>query len=91
MREGGAGYTCVGVVSPEDIRRRIEEAFPGAQVSVADATGAGDHFEVRVRAAAFAGRTLVEQHQLVYGALGTLMGRIHALALQTETLEEARG
>ena len=78
-------------MSPEDIRRRIEDALPGARVTVADATGAGDHFEVRVRAAAFAGRTLVEQHQLVYGALGSLMGRIHALALQTETLEEARG
>ena len=79
------------MVSPEDICRRIEEALPGAVVSVADSTGAGDHFEVRVRAAAFAGRTLVEQHQLVYGALGTLMGRIHALALQTETPQEARG
>jgi stress-induced morphogen len=79
------------MVSPEDIRRRIEDALPGARVTVADATGAGDHFEVRVRAAAFAGRTLVEQHQLVYGALGSLMARIHALALQTETLEEARG
>jgi stress-induced morphogen len=79
------------MVSTEDIRSRIEDALPGARVTVADATGAGDHFEVRVRAAAFAGRTLVEQHQLVYGALGGLMGRIHALALQTETLEEARG
>ena len=77
-------------MSPEDIRRRIEDALPGARVTVADATGAGDHFEVRVQAAAFAGRTLVQQHQLVYGALGSLMGRIHALALQTETLEEAR-
>ena len=78
-------------MSPEDIRRRIEDALPGARVTVADATGAGDHFEVRVRAAAFAGRTLVEQHQLVYGALGSLMGRIHALALQTESPQEARG
>ena len=79
------------MVSPEDIRRRIEEALPGALVTVADSTGAGDHFEVHVRAAAFVGRTLLEQHQLVYGALGTLMGRIHALALQTEAPQEARG
>ena len=79
------------MVNPEDIRRHIEEALPGARVTVADSTGAGDHFEVRVQAAAFAGRTLVEQHQLVYGALGALMGRIHALALQTETPQEVRG
>ena len=79
------------MVNPEDIRRRIEEAFPGALVSVEDSTGAGDHFDVRVRAAEFAGRPLVEQHRLVYGALGPLMSRIHALALQTETPQEARG
>jgi stress-induced morphogen len=79
------------MVTPEDIRQRIEEALPGALVTVADSTGAGDHFEVRVRASAFVGRTLLEQHQLVYGALGSLMGRIHALALQTETPQEARG
>ena len=79
------------MVSPEDIRRRIEEAFPGALVTVADSTGAGDHFDVRVRATEFAGRSLVEQHRLVYGALGPLMGHIHALALQTESPQEARG
>ena len=39
------------MTSPEEIRRRIESALPGAEVQVADTTGAGDHFEVRVRAA----------------------------------------
>jgi stress-induced morphogen len=71
------------MTSPEDIRREIERALPGAHVEVADTTGAGDHFDVSVAAAAFAGRTLVEQHQLVYRALGTLMPRIHALSLRT--------
>jgi stress-induced morphogen len=73
------------MASPEDIRRRIEAAFPGARVQVVDATGGGDHFEVAVSATAFAGRSLVEQHQLVYGALGGLMGEIHALSLRTAT------
>ena len=71
------------MVNPEDIRGRIEAALPGASVAVADSTGAGDHFDVEVRAAAFAGKSLVEQHQLVYGALGPLMQRIHALSLRT--------
>lgn len=79
------------MVTPEEICRRIEEALPDARVSVADSTGAGDHFEVRVESAAFTDRTPVEQHQLVYRALGTLMSRIHALAIQTETPQEARG
>jgi stress-induced morphogen len=69
--------------SPDDIRERILTALPGAVVEVADTTGGGDHFDVRVRAAAFAGKTLVEQHQLVYGALGGLMPQIHALSLRT--------
>jgi stress-induced morphogen len=71
------------MVSPEDIRSRIEAALPGADVVVADTTGAGDHFDVQVSAAAFTGKSLVEQHQLVYGALGNLMARIHALSLHT--------
>jgi stress-induced morphogen len=73
------------MLSPEDIRRAIEAAMPGARVRVEDTTGAGDHFGVQVSAAAFAGKTPVEQHQLVYAALGTLMPRIHALALRTST------
>ncbi len=72
--------------SPEEVQQRIEQGLPGARVDVVDTTGAGDHFEVRVRAAAFGGKTLVEQHQLVYGALGALMGHIHALSLRTEGL-----
>ena len=71
------------MTSPDEIRRRIEAALPGAQVQVEDTTGAGDHFEVRVRAAAFAGKTLIEQHQMIYGVLGTLMPEIHALSLRT--------
>jgi stress-induced morphogen len=71
------------MVSPEDIRSRIAAALPGAEVVVADTTGAGDHFDVQVSTTAFAGKSLVEQHQLVYGALGNLMSRIHALSLHT--------
>jgi stress-induced morphogen len=73
------------MLTPEDIRRAIEAAMPGARVQVADTTGAGDHFEVQVSAAVFTGKTPVEQHQLVYGALDDLMPRIHALALRTST------
>ena len=74
--------------SPEDVRNRILAALPGAAVEVADTTGGGDHFEVHVRTPAFAGKTLVEQHQLVYGALGGLMPHIHALSLRTAAVRE---
>ena len=74
------------MTTPDEIRHRIEAALPEARVDVADTTGAGDHFEVRVRASTFAGKTLIEQHQLVYGAIGNLMPQIHALSLRTEAL-----
>ena len=73
---------------PEEVRARIEQGLPGARVDVVDTTGGGDHFDVRVQAAAFGGKSLVEQHQLVYGALGGLMAQIHALSLRTEGLQE---
>ena len=71
------------MTTPDDIRRSILAALPGARVEVADTTGAGDHFDVEVRATVFAGKTLLEQHQLVYRALGELMPAIHALSLRT--------
>ena len=48
------------MTTPDEIRRYLETALPGAEIAVEDTTGAGDHFEVRVSAAAFAGKTLVE-------------------------------
>ena len=71
------------MTTPDEIRRALEAALPGARIDVEDTTGGGDHFDVRVASAAFAGKTLVEQHQLVYGALDGLMPRIHALSLKT--------
>jgi stress-induced morphogen len=71
------------MTSPEEIRHSIERAFPGARVHVEDTTGAGDHFEIEVTTPAFSGKTPVEQHQLVYQALDTLMPRIHALSIHT--------
>jgi stress-induced morphogen len=69
----------------DEVRRRIEGGLAGARVDVVDTTGAGDHFDVRVVAATFATLGLVEQHRLVYEALGDLMTTIHALSLRTAT------
>ena len=71
------------MVSTEEVRRRIEAGVAGARVEVVDTTGAGDHFEARVTASAFVGLGLVDQHRLVYEALGELMQDIHALSLRT--------
>jgi len=75
--------------SPHEIKQRIETAIPGAQAEVEDYTGGGDHFRATVTAAAFAGRSRIEQHRLVYGVFGPeLGGVIHALALKTQAPDE---
>ena len=55
----------------QDIRQAIESAIPGAAVEVfANSPG---HFGIRVTAAAFAGKSLVQQQQMVYAAIAHLM------------------
>lgn len=72
--------------SPDTLRSRLLAAFPDAHVEVTDLTGTADHFQALVVCPAFAGKTRVEQHKMVYEALGELMnGPIHALALTTRT------
>lgn len=73
-------------MNAEEIRRRIEAALPDASVEVRDTTGGGDHFEARVVTRAFAGKSRVEQHRMVYAPLGDVLatGELHALALKTE-------
>jgi stress-induced morphogen len=72
--------------SAEDLKQRIEAAIPGARAEVEDYTGGGDHFRALVTAEAFAGRSRVQQHQLVYDVFGAeIGGPIHALSLKTQT------
>lgn len=50
----------------------------------------GGHFNVRIVSAAFAGKSPIERHRLVYGALGDAMQReIHALSIQAKSPDEA--
>ncbi len=74
-------------VTPDELRRQIEAKLPGARVRVELFHGS-DHFQVSVEAPQFAGLSLVDQHRLVYAAVGDLLGgAVHALALRTRPLE----
>ena len=69
-----------------EIEALIKEAFPDAHVEIEDLRGDGDHYAATVISAAFAGKTKVRQHQMVYAALKGRMGtELHALALQTSS------
>jgi len=78
------------MVSPNQVEDMIKTALPDAQVQVQDLTGGGDHYQAVVVSAEFSGKTLVQQHQLVYGAVRQAMSSeaIHALALKTYTPED---
>ncbi|GAB4170638.1 MAG: BolA family transcriptional regulator [Rhodocyclaceae bacterium] len=74
------------MVTAEDIRRYIGERLPCERV---DVEGDGHHFEAVIVSERFRGLSRLEQHQLVYGALGGRMRQeIHALSMRTLTPEE---
>jgi acid stress-induced BolA-like protein IbaG/YrbA len=77
-------------MEPDFIRGRILAALPDSEVEVRDTTGTGDHFEARVVSPAFTGKTMVQQHQLVYAPLQEWLktGELHALALKTYSPEQ---
>ena len=67
-----------------DIENLIKQALPDAAVTITDLAGDGDHYAAHVTSKAFAGKTRVAQHKLVFDALqGRLGGELHALALTT--------
>ena len=54
--------------------------------------GDGEHFSAVIVSPAFAGKRLIQRHQLVYAALGERMREeIHALSMKTLTPEEYQG
>jgi stress-induced morphogen len=70
----------------ERLERLLRDAFPDAEeLSVADRTGGGDHFQVTLASTRFDGLSLVEQHRLVYDALAAPLadGTIHELRIKT--------
>ncbi|MFZ0032866.1 MAG: BolA/IbaG family iron-sulfur metabolism protein [Candidatus Cybelea sp.] len=73
------------MIGNDALTKLIRAQLPDAEVGVVDRTGTMDHFNVTVRSKAFAGKTLIQQHQLVYAALkGALKdGRVHAVELKT--------
>ena len=72
-----------------EVQSLIEAGLPGAQVRVQ--SDDDTHFEAVIVADQFEGRRMIQRHQLVYGALGALMGReIHALSIQALTPAEVR-
>ncbi|WP_170348076.1 BolA family protein [Ruegeria atlantica] len=76
----------------DEIYQRLEAAFNPRELEVIDDSeshrghagyqdGGESHFNVRIRASAFEGQSRVASHRAVHKALGDIVPRIHALAL----------
>ena len=69
-----------------EIEAMILEALPDAIIEIQDLAGDGDHYQAKIISSAFEGKSMVQQHQMVYAALkGKMGGELHALALTTAT------
>ena len=82
------------------IRDKLTAAFAPSRLDIEDdsakhaghagARGGGGHFNVNIVSTAFAGKSLIERHRMVYGALGDAMQQdIHALSIQAKSPDEA--
>lgn len=70
------------------LEQLIRDGIPGAIVRIEDLAGDGDHYAATVISPSFAGKSRVQQHQMVYAALqGKMGGELHALALTTKVQE----
>lgn len=71
-------------MSAEEITAKVQAAIPGALIELKDLAGDNDHWQITVTSALFQGKSRVQQHQMVMGAIGRDMGTtLHALAVTT--------
>ncbi len=74
------------MLNPETLKAYIADGLPCDELQVA---GDGHHFEALIVSPLFSGKNRVQQHQVVYKALGDRMREeIHALSMKTYSPEE---
>lgn len=72
----------------EDIHAMVKMALPDATIDLKDLAGDNDHFSITVMSSLFKGKSRVQQHKMVFDALGGGMGtQLHALQVTTKIKE----
>lgn len=69
-------------ITPTNVRDYI---LQGLECEHLEVEGDGRHFEAVIVSAAFDGKGMLQQHKMVYQALGDKMESIHALSMKTWT------
>ncbi len=71
-------------MTANEIKALILKTLPDANIRIEDVSGDGSHYSLWIESKSFEGKNRVQQHQMVYAALGDMMkDKLHALALQT--------
>ena len=75
------------MVTPESIKKYIQSTLPCELIQIEGDDG--HHFSAVIVSTEFRNKNMVQQHQIVYRALGEKMGQeIHALSMKTMTPEQ---
>lgn len=77
-------------MSPNELAERLKKLGPGTEVQVVDLTGTQDHFQALIVSNAFQGKSMIEQHRMVYSLFKSEVdsNEVHALSLKTFTPEQ---
>tara|TARA_B100000029_G_scaffold94503_1_gene84686 strand:- start:1669 stop:1899 length:231 start_codon:yes stop_codon:yes gene_type:complete len=71
-------------IKEDHLEEIIKKSFPESHIEINDLAGDDNHFSVTIRSKKFIGLSRIEQHKMVYEALGKKMGNeLHALSIKT--------
>lgn len=75
-------------MKPEDVKQRLQTAYPDGHVEVVDLTGTHDHYQVYISSKAFQGMSRVQCHKHVMDVFASELksGEVHALTIKTQSL-----
>ncbi len=73
-------------MTKDNIEELIIQSIPDAKVTIEDLRGDGDHYSAIVVSKSFDGKSMIQQHKMVYESLQGKMGNeLHALVLKTKS------
>ena len=80
------------MITPIELTALIRRALPDATVEIYDRTGTHDHYNLKVESNGFEGLSPLDQHRLIYRALGEPLsdGRLHAVEIKTVTRRDSK-
>ncbi len=72
-------------MTPQEVKARLEQAYPDGQVDVVDLTGTHDHYQVMIESKAFEGLSRIQQQRHVMAVFDAELktGEVHALTIKT--------